>query len=1015
MTRANNIPENHDISSGSRIGQYRIIRKVGSGGAGDVYLCRHLVLDKSYAIKVLNHLRGESGVEAEGRMLREARIARRIRHRNLVSVLDAHPAMAGNPAYIVMEYVDGETLEDLLKGGVIPENAALYICRCVALVLAEAEKHGIVHRDIKPSNILIDRNGDVKVNDLGIAKVDPASAKYDEPVTREEHLLGTPDYASPEQLRDSRSVDIRADIYSLGATMYHMLSGKKPFEAQGVFNLMAKVLETEPVDLTEYGISPDIARLVRRMMEKNPDDRPRNARALITELRKVSGRRGNKTDIKAFLSGSVRQIFSVENIKIFTRIRNAFIIAGAVASGLMIFLHFHYKYGPDGNAGSEKLRSAVENRSESGLLKLYNEGKISGNDIIHETANINEVKSFDMVKRLFPALITDKKYAKQWLDLLSDKKHRKLLNALLKSGFDVNAARAGHLPAAFRKELFTDAELLRMLISHGLDVTLPDDRGATVLIHMARRRSSTVQCAELFLRAGVPLNARDKNNKNALHASAVSGNTDLMRFFLNKKIMLTAADIEAIPDIYRAKSELAAKIAVKSPERPASAVAELPKKEKPEKRAAKSRIPETVAEKKSPPSPEFLSKQQTELEKVSRLAARRKELARKYDEALSRQYHDRMKAYLNTAPSGRAPTQDDRSFINDFISKLESGKLSPDIYVGKSRTHLLDLISQGKLYPARRLFKALLAAGADPDSVAMPANDIVLCRMLLEYGKSRFSPGDILIFLAPEHCDFSGAKVLLLRGADPAAADKQTGENAFHRAAALGSRGLLKVLLTSGKSGAGVSDKRGFTPYQTAVFCGKSDAAKLLADAGHKADVSSVMRNTGSLFDAIERDDAAETSYFLTLDADVLFENGLRLNAVQYAVSLQSNNSLDVLLQNGVSPSRYRGSSPLELALQNYDDEAFVKLLRAGADCNTKVRDKFGRDSLLFTSVFRYLDGDPEKLENCFQAMIECGWDPASRTPDGDTAESWMGKWNEGNTDIVELLKQNRKNPAVKQ
>ena len=219
--------------AGSRIGQYRIIRQIGSGGSGDVYLCRHIVLDKSYAIKILDIPPGEHGREMQGRVLREARIARSIRHRNLVSVIDANVKGDGNTAWIVMEYVDGETLEELLAESALPESAALYVCRCVALVLAEAEKHNIVHRDIKPANILIDRAGNVKVTDLGIAKTDKASVRYDEPVTREEKLLGTPDYASPEQLRDSSSVDIRADIYSLGATLYHMLSGRKPFEADG--------------------------------------------------------------------------------------------------------------------------------------------------------------------------------------------------------------------------------------------------------------------------------------------------------------------------------------------------------------------------------------------------------------------------------------------------------------------------------------------------------------------------------------------------------------------------------------------------------------------------------------------------------------------------------------------------------------------------------------------------------------------------------------------------------------
>ena len=274
---------------GTMIGQYRVLRLAGVGGMGEVYLCDHPVLMTRCAVKVLRS--SEKDPVFVERLLREARIAAALRMPDVVAVLDAGIDEATQAPFIVMEYVDGESLEEVLADGPLPESAVLGIARRVAAVLCAAEKLGIVHRDIKPANIMLTSSGDIKLADLGIAKAGSVSST--DTIAGRDILLGTPNYASPEQLRSSHSVDIRADIYSLGATMYHMLTGVRPFAADTVFNTIAGVLEksVEPISSFKVEVSAPTRDLVARMMAKEPGQRPESAAELLKQLKRISGRR----------------------------------------------------------------------------------------------------------------------------------------------------------------------------------------------------------------------------------------------------------------------------------------------------------------------------------------------------------------------------------------------------------------------------------------------------------------------------------------------------------------------------------------------------------------------------------------------------------------------------------------------------------------------------------------------------------------------------------------------------
>lgn len=265
------------------IGRYPIVRRLGRGGMGEVWLGHHPMLDLPVAIKTLpRHIEDEDANFAE-RLLREARTAARLNHAHLVRVLDA--GIDGDRHFLVMEYVDGGSARDLLAscGGPLPESQAIEIVTRVAEGLAAASDLGVIHRDIKPDNILLTRDGSPKLADLGLAK---QSVLGERSLTGTGISVGTPGYIAPEQARDPKTVDSRADIYSLGATLYHLCTGEPPFSGESPFEVMMKHVQEplkDPRSL-QPKISENTALLIQRMMAKDPRDRPQSVAILLREL-----------------------------------------------------------------------------------------------------------------------------------------------------------------------------------------------------------------------------------------------------------------------------------------------------------------------------------------------------------------------------------------------------------------------------------------------------------------------------------------------------------------------------------------------------------------------------------------------------------------------------------------------------------------------------------------------------------------------------------------------------------
>jgi eukaryotic-like serine/threonine-protein kinase len=262
------------------VGRCSVLARIGEGGMGVVYRGRHRDLDVDVALKFLHpHLAQRPG-SAE-RFLREARLAARLQSAGIVRVFDC--GQVEGHYYIVMEYVDGQSLATHLKERTtVPAGRALQIAESVAQALRDGlDQIGLIHRDVKPANVLLTRSGQVKLADLGLAKVVSADALTVHTVTGA--ALGTPRYMSPEQFADTSRTDHRADIFSLGATLYEMLTGKPPFRGGSLFSVLKQVEETEPDPLPGH-LPAGLRGVVARMMQKRAADRFQTYADLIDAL-----------------------------------------------------------------------------------------------------------------------------------------------------------------------------------------------------------------------------------------------------------------------------------------------------------------------------------------------------------------------------------------------------------------------------------------------------------------------------------------------------------------------------------------------------------------------------------------------------------------------------------------------------------------------------------------------------------------------------------------------------------
>ncbi len=272
------IPE---TCEGMEIAGYVLKRKIGQGGMGEVWLARHTALDRDVAIKILSP-KLVSDTNFIQRFMHEVKIAGKLNHPNIIPAFDAGHIQG--LYYMVMRYCDGIELSDRLKiDTVIPEKEALKIVRDIAEALNSAWNEAkIFHRDIKPSNIMIDKKGNARLMDMGISKC----ITEDVDMTIDGTMVGTPFYVSPEQAKGDKKIDFRADIYSLGATLYHMVTGQVAFDGENSVEIVTKQV-TEPLlppIQVNPGLSDEINHLIIKMMHKHPEDRQASWQNVITDI-----------------------------------------------------------------------------------------------------------------------------------------------------------------------------------------------------------------------------------------------------------------------------------------------------------------------------------------------------------------------------------------------------------------------------------------------------------------------------------------------------------------------------------------------------------------------------------------------------------------------------------------------------------------------------------------------------------------------------------------------------------
>ena len=285
--------------------RYRVLGLLGAGGMGAVYKAEHRLMERMVALKVINPNLVSSPAALE-RFEREVKTAAKLSHANIVTAHDAE--QAGNLHFLVMEFVDGASLDRLLaKTGPLPPQQAAHLIRQAALGLQHAHEKGMIHRDIKPQNLMVTRGGVLKILDFGLARLasqawQSAHEAGEEPerpanATRVGSVLGTPDYMAPEQASDAHAADIRADIYSLGCTLYYLLAGEPPFAGGTLVDKLHAHKHTEPtpIQLRRPEVPDELAAILDRMLAKDPAQRYARPADLAQALQPIARSRSLAT------------------------------------------------------------------------------------------------------------------------------------------------------------------------------------------------------------------------------------------------------------------------------------------------------------------------------------------------------------------------------------------------------------------------------------------------------------------------------------------------------------------------------------------------------------------------------------------------------------------------------------------------------------------------------------------------------------------------------------------------
>ncbi len=341
------------VVEGAVIGRAKIVRLLGEGATGSVYLCQHTTLNVPVALKILKPLGSASGeAQWRERFRREAQLVARIDHPGIVRVIDF--GEYDSKPWILMEYVDGTTLEQTL--GRYPQGIAepivLKVLESLSLALAAAHEQGVIHRDLKPANILVSRKGALKIADFGLARDDVSPA-----LTMGGIAVGSPQYMPPEAFTQGKKVDTRGDIYSLGILAYHLVFGHTPFRGT-----VPQIIQGHLSGIADLSGPSHCSRatlaIIKRMLSFSPDDRYQSVKELLADIRKSIAARsqsGSSTSVRsktseisqALLAKSTSGVSStIEGQKIVHTTRSERLIIWLILAGVAIIAVLSFlKYG----------------------------------------------------------------------------------------------------------------------------------------------------------------------------------------------------------------------------------------------------------------------------------------------------------------------------------------------------------------------------------------------------------------------------------------------------------------------------------------------------------------------------------------------------------------------------------------------------------------------------------------------------------------------------------------------
>lgn len=382
-----------DLLLGKTLHGYKIERMLGRGGMGAVYEGIHEESGIRVALKVMmRNLREDP--ELVHRFEREARIAAQIKHANVARVMDAGDS--DDVRYIVMEYIDGESLTDMLKEkGRLAGPRTLDYVRQAACGLEAAYELGVIHRDIKPANIMVTRDGVVKIVDFGLAKTEKPDSLH----TATGAVMGTPHYMSPEQATGS-ALDHRADIYSLGAAFYQLLTGRTPFDGETALVILQKHISEEPRAIQHWNpnVPEPISQAVYRMMAKHPDDRFQTYGHLIRVLDDlIAGRDAPSMTMQVVDSNIPAPVELTAADK-----RRKMIFVGTAVLGFFLLGLFWFHRRSEANAAAEALAAenaaAEESTPGGGLAKKAREFKTDTVPMLHDIKKFNEQQDEEVEK-----------------------------------------------------------------------------------------------------------------------------------------------------------------------------------------------------------------------------------------------------------------------------------------------------------------------------------------------------------------------------------------------------------------------------------------------------------------------------------------------------------------------------------------------------------------------------------------------------------------------------------------